>query len=190
MDSRDDGEWTAQGDRRTPNATRTVITIVSSLIDLCASIAAHPRFLAGKRWSMARGRWSAALGLWPPIIVSSMLLAGCMLMSGQRGTTAIEPDAGSTSVLFVSADGADQRTLDTGRPGTLEVIASLRADDGDLRLDVLDPNGAVVFSLQSRPGEQVTRSGQVATDAEGRLRYRVLARGARNGGYELLYRRI
>jgi hypothetical protein len=43
--------------------------------------------------------------------------------------------------------------------------------------------------VQSRPDEQITRRGDVLTDEQGRLHYRVIARGARNGAYQLLYQR-
>ena len=47
------------------------------------------------------------------------------------------------------------------------------------------PDGALAFALAARPATQVTRSGSVRADAEGRVRYRVRAEGARDGSYQL-----
>ncbi|MEN9935687.1 MAG: hypothetical protein RLZZ387_2266 [Chloroflexota bacterium] len=113
-----------------------------------------------------------------------------MLASGQRVSTDAGEQAGNHSTMFVSAEGAEVRSLSTGISGAeLRVIIILEAEQGELRLDMLDANGAVALSAQSRPDEQVTRSGSVAVDAEGELRYRVSASGARNGGYQILYQR-
>jgi hypothetical protein len=130
----------------------------------------------------------ATIGLWS--FVLGLLLSGCMLASGQRVSTDAGEQAGNHSTMFVSAEGAEVRSLSTGISGAeLRVIIILEAEQGELRLDMLDANGAVALSAQSRPDEQVTRSGSVAVDAEGELRYRVSASGARNGGYQILYQR-
>jgi hypothetical protein len=117
-----------------------------------------------------------------------MLLSSCMLVSGERISQDTRPEAGNQSASFVSAEGEELHTLDIGVPdATLRVIVLLEAEQGELRLDVLDGQEAVALSAQSRPGEQVTRSGSVTTGSDGVLRYRVSARGARNGGYQILY---
>ena len=111
-----------------------------------------------------------------------------MLTSGERASQDTGPQAGNRSAVFVSAEGDELRSLDIGAPGAeLRVIVILEAEQGELRLDVLDGDGAVALSAQSRPDDQVTRSGIIAAGADGLLRYRVSARGARNGGYQLLY---
>lgn len=131
-------------------------------------------------------RRSVVCGLWA--VVGGLLLSGCMLTSGERTSQDVGLQAGNRSATFVSAEGDELRSLEVGAPGAeLQVIVILEAEQGELRLDVLDADSAVALSAQSRPDEQVTRSGSVTTDAEGVLRYRVTARGARNGGYQILY---
>jgi len=111
-----------------------------------------------------------------------------MLVSGERTSEDVRPEAGNRSDSFVSAEGEAVHTLNVGVPdATLRVIVLLEAEQGELRLDVLDGQQAVGLSAQSRPGDQVTRSGSVTIGGDGLLRYRVTARGARNGGYQILY---
>lgn len=136
----------------------------------------------------AEGRRPLALGLWPLLL--GLLLSGCMIASGGRSSEDAGPEAGNQVMSFVSAEGEELRQLNTGAPAAeLRVIVILEAEQGELRLDVIGGDGQVVLSAQSRPDEQVTRSGSVSTDAQGALRYRVSARGARNGSYQILYQR-
>jgi hypothetical protein len=129
------------------------------------------------------GRWSFVFGL-------VLLLSGCLLTSGERPSADSLPDGGNVSTTFVGADGNGERTLDTGANGvTMNAIVIVQAERGELRLELLNPDGNVAFSVQARPDEQVTRRGDVLTDEQGRLRYRVIAQGARNGGYQVLYQR-
>lgn len=116
------------------------------------------------------------------------LLSGCLLASGEQSTSDTQPNGGNLSASFVSAEGGSERTIATGASAAeLNVIASVHIQQGELRIDVLDANGAAVLAIQGRPDEQVTKIGKVSTDSQGNLRYRVVARGARNGGYDLLY---
>jgi hypothetical protein len=118
----------------------------------------------------------------------SVFLTGCLLMSGEQRTTDAQATGGNFNTTFVSAEGVQEQTFQTGAPSvTLNVITWVRIQQGELRLELLDPNGAVVISIQGRPDEQITKVGEVPTDSEGNLRYRVITRGARNGGFEVLY---
>jgi hypothetical protein len=120
----------------------------------------------------------------------SVLLSGCLLTSGERQSIDALPDGGNISATFVGADGSSERAIETGANGArLNAIVIVQADRGELRLELLNPDGNVAFSVQARPDEQVTRRGDVQTDEQGRLRYRVTAQGARNGGYQVLYQR-
>ena len=140
----------------------------------------NARFLI---WLSSVGRWSFLLGL-------AVLLSGCLLTSGERPSIDALPDGGNISTTFVGADGSAERTVETGASGaTLTAIVIVQAERGELRLELLNPDGNVAFSVQARPDEQVTRRGDVQTDDQGRLRYRVIAQGARNGGYQVLYQR-
>jgi len=134
-------------------------------------------------WLCSVGRWSFGCGL-------AILLSGCLLTSGERPSVDVLPDGGNVSTTFVGADGNGERTVETGANSTtMNAIVIVQADRGELRLELLNPDGNVAFSVQARPDEQVTRRGDVSTDEQGRLRYRVIAQGARNGGYQVLYQR-
>jgi starvation-inducible outer membrane lipoprotein len=118
----------------------------------------------------------------------ALLLSGCMLVSGEQTTTDAQPSGGNVNTTFVSAEGEQERMLETGASrSVMNVIVIIAVQQGELRLEVLDPGGAVALAVQGRPDEQVTKSGNVATDQQGVLRYRVVARGARNGGFQMLY---
>jgi hypothetical protein len=120
----------------------------------------------------------------------SVLLTGCLLTSGERASMDALPDGGNVSTTFVGADGNGERTVETGaNSAAMNAIVIVQAERGELRLELLNPDGNVAFSVQARPDEQVTRRGDVLTDEQGRLRYRVIAQGARNGGYQVLYQR-
>ena len=124
------------------------------------------------------------------LILCALLLGGCMLMSGGRTSSDTLPDGGNISVNFVGADGTQEQTVDTGAiDAAFNTIVIVQAERGELRIELLNPDGNVAFSVQARPDEQVTRRGDVLTDEQGRLRYRVIAQGARNGGYQVLYQR-
>jgi hypothetical protein len=129
------------------------------------------------------GRWSLVVGL-------AFMLSSCLLTSGERPSMDALPDGGNVSSTFVGADGNAERTIETGaNSATMNAIMIVQAERGELRLELLNPDGNVAFSVQARPDEQVTRRGDVLTDEQGRLRYRVIAQGARNGGYQVLYQR-
>lgn len=117
-----------------------------------------------------------------------LLLSGCLLMSGERTSTNLQSGSGNLSTEFVSAEGAEIRALKVAEETrNVQVFAIVTVESGDLRLDILQPDGAVVFAIESRPDEQVTRSALVQTDDRGTIRYRVVAQGARNGRYQLLF---
>jgi hypothetical protein len=121
----------------------------------------------------------------------SVLASGCLLLSGEQTLVDAQPAGGNFSTTFVSAEGGAERTIQTGAgPTTLNVIAALRVQQGELRLEMLSPDGAVALAIQGRPDEQVTKIGKVPTDNEGNLHYRIVARGARNGSIEVLYQPV
>lgn len=122
-------------------------------------------------------------------VLCSLFLSSCLLTSGGITSTDTQAAAGNLSASFVSAEGQDERTLDVGEQSQLSVITIVSVAQGQLRIDILDPNGSVVLSVQGRPNEQVTKSGTVQTDANGALHYRVIAQGARNGSYQVLYQK-
>jgi hypothetical protein len=115
-------------------------------------------------------------------------LSGCLLASGEALTIDQQGGSGNLSAEFVSAEGLEERFLQTASPNSaLQVIVIASVETGDLGVELLDPNGSVVFSVVARAGAQVTRSGLVPTDSEGRLRYRLNAFGARGGNYQILF---
>ena len=114
-----------------------------------------------------------------------------MLASGERASTDIRPDAGNVTRTFLGAEGSEVYVVPLGDGGSLlQVIAILELQQGEMRLELLNAGGSVAFAVQSRPGDQVSRSGMVHLDENGVLRYRVVARGARDGGYQILYQRV
>jgi hypothetical protein len=134
-------------------------------------------------WLPAVGRLSFAVSL-------ALLLSGCLLTSGERPSMDALPDGGNVSTTFVGATGSAERTVETGANGaTMNAIVIVQAERGELRLELLNPDGNVALSVKARPDEQVAKRGPVLTDEQGQLRYRVIAQGARNGGYQVLYQR-
>lgn len=139
--------------------------------------------------------WVLGLRSWVRTVLRATLctlilavLSGCLLISGEASTIDQQGGAGNVSTQFVSAEGSEERTFQaTEANGQLQVIAIVAVESGDLSIDLLDPSGSVVFTVAARPGAQITRSGLVPTDATGKLRYRVAARGVRNGNYQLLF---
>lgn len=120
------------------------------------------------------------------LILVALALTGCMLISGETTTIDLAAGGGNLSTTFVSAEGEAERVLELDQPALeLQVIAMVEVASGDLELALLQPDGAVAFVVASRPDTQVTRSGWVRADAAGRLRYRVSARGARDGALQL-----
>ncbi|MFQ3662493.1 MAG: hypothetical protein SNJ69_08880 [Chloroflexaceae bacterium] len=120
------------------------------------------------------------------LLLSTFLLAGCLQISGEATTIDIGPDGGNVRTSFVGAEGRAERVVALERPGVAtQVIVMVEVRSGDLEVSLLQPDGAVAFVAASRPGAQVTRSGIVRADEMGRIRYRVSARGARDGAFQL-----
>ena len=141
-----------------------------------------------QRSTLALGRWSLVLGRYSLVVGLALLLSGCLLVSGEQASSDTLPDGGNVSSSFVGADGVSERTIDTSAlAATLNAIVIVQAERGELQVEVLNPDGSVAFAVKGRPEEQVTRQGNAQTDDQGQLRYRVIARGARNGSYQLLY---
>lgn len=124
------------------------------------------------------------------LVLCAGLLSGCMLMSGGRSSSDVLPDGGNISATFVGADGRSEQTLDTGAAGaTLSAIVIVQAERGELQLELLNADGSVALAVKGRPDEAVSRSGTVQTNAQGQLRYRISATGARNGSYQVFFQR-
>ena len=120
-----------------------------------------------------------------------LFLQACMLTSGERASIDVRPDAGNVTRTFLGTEGSEVYTVPLGDGGALlQVIAILELQQGEMRLELLNAGGSVAFAVQSRPGDQVSRSGMVRLDENGVLRYRVTARGARDGSYQILYQRV
>ena len=130
-----------------------------------------------------------ALNLIVTVAVLS-LLSGCLLMSGETTSIDLQGDSGNLNTSFVSAEGVSERTVRVAEGvASVQVITMVAIESGDLTFELLDPEGAVVFSVASRPDGQVTRSSMVLTDINGEVRYRVKASGARNGNFQIFFQR-
>lgn len=137
---------------------------------------------AAGRPSILRWARSLLLGL------LALALSGCMLVSGEETTIDLQEGTGNLSTAFVGAEGAEERTVQVSEgPAELQVIAILAVDSGDLQIELVQPDGALAFAVAGRPDTQVTRSGLVRSDDSGQIRYRVSARGARNGSFQLFF---
>jgi hypothetical protein len=120
------------------------------------------------------------------LLLSLLLLGGCLLASGEQQLIDRQGDAVALQLSFVGAEGASVRTLDVGSPDSeVQVIALLGVTSGDLSFELLQPDQRVVFVLTARPDSEVTRSARVLTDSAGLLHYRVRAAGARDGVLQL-----
>lgn len=121
-----------------------------------------------------------------PALLLPLLLSGCLLLSGEQTTIDLVEGTGNLSSSFVSGEGQELRLVQVGaNDSELQVIAIVAVESGDLQVELIQPDGAVAFVVAGRPDVQVTRSGAVRTDAQGQIRYRVTARGARNGAYQI-----
>lgn len=115
-------------------------------------------------------------------------LSGCMLVSGEATTIDLAGGVGNLSSAFVSAEGNEERTVQVSDgPTEVQVIAIVAVESGDLEITLLQPDGAQAFTVAGRPDTQITRSSLVRSDETGQIRYRIAARGARNGSYQLFF---
>ena len=150
----------------------------------------HPSPLpAGEGWGEGFNSSALRYNMLGVALAVIFALSGCMLVSGELTSADTPAAGGNLSTSFVSAEGSETRTLETGSAGNVDVITIVSADEGTLTVELLDPAGSVIYAVSSRPREPVTKSGSVPTDDVGRLRYRVSATGARNGGLQILYQR-
>lgn len=131
---------------------------------------------------MVDRRLIATLGL----IGCAVLLAGCLLISGEQTTVSLQGSAANILTTFVSAEGSDEYRVPALPANTeAQAIVMLAVESGDVQIDLIQPDGAVSFVLASRPGAQVTRSGPIRSDDQGQIRYRITARNARNGEIQI-----
>ncbi len=124
-------------------------------------------------------------------VLALLFLPACMLVSGDRASTDVRPDAGNVTRTFLGAEGSEEYAIPIGSGATtLQTIVIVELQQGEMRLEMLNAGGSVAFAVQSRPGDQVSRAGAIRLDETGTLRYRVITRGARDGGYQILYQRV
>ncbi|NJM06393.1 hypothetical protein HC891_09675 [Candidatus Gracilibacteria bacterium] len=118
----------------------------------------------------------------------ALTLAGCLLASGERTTIDLQGVSGNVNTVFVSAEGEEIRSLKVADNAVdVQVITIVAVESGDVQLDVYQADGSVAFNVASRPDGQVTRSAVVRANDDGEVRYRVLARNARNGSYQIFF---
>jgi len=115
------------------------------------------------------------------------LLSGCLLISGPVESTDNTPEGGNVYVGFVSAEGVETRVVQTPFVSQrLAITVFARNERGQMRIEILDENGSVAFSIEGQAQDQ-TRPGVVETNAVGEFRYRVRATGAQRGEFQILY---
>lgn len=134
-----------------------------------------------------RGRTTRRLGQILSLLLATVLLQGCLLISGAQQSADRVIDAGNVTVQFVSAEGTELRQVQAADEARdLDVTVYARAERGQLRIEVLDAQNSVRFVIEGAPEEQIAR-GIVPTDAQGMLRFRIRATGAQRGGFQILY---
>jgi hypothetical protein len=122
------------------------------------------------------------------LLFAPLLLSGCLLISGEQSAQDAQTAGGNVTTTFVSAEGSEKRFFEIGGEARfIHVIGIVSVTSGDLGIDLLDGTESVLFSINSRPGESITRSGRVEVDEQGRLNYQIRALGARDGMFQLLY---
>lgn len=123
------------------------------------------------------------LGSWLALIA----LTGCLLISGPTQSSDSTPDGGNVYVGFVSAEGSQTSVVKTNFVSQeLEVYVLARNEKGQMRVEVLDEQGATVFAIEGQAEENGKR-GLVRTNAAGEFRYRIRATGAQRGAFQILY---
>ncbi len=149
-----------------------------------------------KRQTIHNGRWMLNAGSLSIVhrlllLVCCGLLSGCLLISGEQTSLDQQDSNGTVATTFVSAEGSEIRTITVADTMIMvKVIVMVSVDSGDLRLDVLQPDGSVAFTVEGHPDEQVTRTSRIQTDTQGRIRYRVYAQGAQNGSFQVLFQSV
>src|SRR5918998_3494235 len=83
-------------------------------------------------------------------------LSGCLLIAGGQQSADRAEDAGNVSVEYVSMDGAEVRSVNAAdTAASLLVTVFARTERGQLRIEVLDPQGSAVFVVEGTPEEAV-----------------------------------
>src|SRR5688500_10905921 len=91
---------------------------------------------AAARRARARAAHVVALGL------LALLLSSCLLISGEQAQADAQPTGGNMSSSFVSAEGVEERMVATNMPAaSLNVIVIVELEEGELRIEALDPDG-------------------------------------------------
>ncbi|GIV96032.1 MAG: hypothetical protein KatS3mg057_0689 [Herpetosiphonaceae bacterium] len=126
-------------------------------------------------------------------LVLALLLGGCAIHSGlDRSSSSAPGGGGNLMVQFVTSDslgGTSEDLLEVAESATmLDVIATVRIERGQLRLEILAPDGTVALAVEGRPNREQVGTVRVSSDDQGRLRYRVTTTEARQGRYQIMYR--
>ncbi len=117
----------------------------------------------------------------------ALSLSGCLLIAGQQASIDVTADGGNVYATFVSADGVEVRSVATEfRNQPLTVNVSARTAQGQLGIEVLNPDDSVAFVVDAQVEDQFNR-GTVTTNGAGEFRYRVRASGAQDGEFQILF---
>lgn len=125
------------------------------------------------------------------LLLLSFLLASCYLVSGERVETIPleETRPGVYTVQFVSSDGEDYRSLETGIPTAPFIVeVGVRTEQGELVVAVLDPRQEVQLAVTARLEVQDSGQATVRADGDGKILLRITATEARGGAYTVRYR--
>ena len=146
--------------------------------------------VSGFRFGEQRATWRQPLSVWSLLLSSCFLilsLTGCFLISGPTESSDQTPDGGNVYVSFVSAEGTRTTAVQTNFPDQeLEVYVLARNEKGQMRVELLNADGALAFAVEGQAQETGNRN-VVRTDAAGVFRYRIRATGAQRGAFQILY---
>lgn len=124
-------------------------------------------------------------------LLLAVLLSGCLLISGEQTRFTRQEGIGDLRTSFVSAEGETVRTIQVAEgPAAVQVMVIATIASGDLQLDLLQPDNTVAFTVVVPANAQVTRTARVQASDQGYIRYRVAAREARDGSYQLLVQEL
>jgi len=125
------------------------------------------------------------------LLLLAFLLASCYLASGERVETT--PLAGmlpgAHTARFVSADGEDYLTIETGIPTAPFIVeVAVQTEQGELAVTVLDSRQEDLLVVTARLDVQDSGQTTVRADGDGKILLRITAVEARGGAYTIRYR--
>jgi hypothetical protein len=116
------------------------------------------------------------------LLITLVLLSGCeggLTLVGHSERSGISGQRGWVETSIARANGSSTRDLELSWSSVgIEATVTLEVDEGSFVIELLDAEGDVTLTLEATPGEPVSGSGYMETDAFGDAEYRVTAKEA------------